>query len=97
MEIETKRLLSRWHSLEAGDGLCKVKRMARALELISLLLVVVVVLGIFYKAHPAIIAVAAMASGWVIAERNALSSRVEQWPILKGYINWARVHEDLGA
>lgn len=41
------------------------------------------------------VAVAAAAMGWVIAERNALRTRLGQWPIFKTYIDWNRVEEDL--
>jgi hypothetical protein len=54
-----------------------------------------VVFGVAYGLHPAAIAVAAAAMGWIIAETNALRWRLAQWPTLKRYIDWQRVHEDL--
>jgi len=46
---------------------------------------------------PPIVLVAVSAvMGWVIAERNALKSRITQWPTFANYIDWARVSNDLG-
>lgn len=52
--------------------------------------------GVFNNLHPALIAAAAAAMGWVISERNALKSRRGRWHIFKTYIDWKRVEEDLG-
>ena len=56
-----------------------------------------VVFAVVYKLHPVFVAVAATVMGWVIAERNALRSRIAQWPTFKRYIDWKRVQEDLRA
>ena len=45
--------------------------------------------------HPAFVAIAAAVTGWVIAESNALRTRLAQWPIFKSYIDWKKVEEDL--
>jgi hypothetical protein len=88
-------MLIRWQALEQGDGIQRVKSAIHKLELAGFALVFVVVLGIVYGLHPVLIALAALIAGWIIAERNALRTRMDQWPFLKRYIDWTRVHEDL--
>ena len=95
MNIETKQLLSRWQSLEKDGGLRRADSMARVLWGVGLVLFLFVVLGVLYHLHPALIAVAAAVMGWVVAERNALRTRIAQWPIFKSYIDWRRVQDDL--
>jgi len=95
MNNETKQLLARWQSLEKDGGLQRAASMARALWLVGLVLCIFVVFAVIYRLHPAFVAVAAAAMGWVIAERNALRTRLGQWPIFKTYIDWKRVEEDL--
>ena|SRR5436190_21117248 len=95
MNTETKQLLSRWQSLEKDGGLQHAASKARALWLLGLALCVFVVLAAIYRLHPAFVAVAAAAMGWVVAESNALRTRLAQWPIFKTYIDWKRVEEDL--
>jgi hypothetical protein len=94
VDSETKQLLARWRSLESGDGLRAALSTSRVLLLVGLALCLFVVFAIVYKFHPVAIAFAATAMGWVIAERNALRSRVSQWPIFRKYIDWKRVSED---
>jgi len=69
--------------------------MVRILWIAGLLLCIVVIFGISYGLHPVVVAIAAVVMGWVIAERNALRTRLSQWPILRRYIDWKRVQEDL--
>jgi hypothetical protein len=95
MNSETKQLLTRWQSLEKDGGLQRAVSMARVLWVVGLVLFLFVVIGLVYRLHPALIAVAAAIMGWVIAERNALRTRAGQWPIFKNYIDWNRVHKDL--
>ncbi len=95
MNTETKSLLARLQSIENGDGLRRARTAGRVLWFLGLALSIVVVFSIVYRIHPAAIAIAAAAFGWVIAETNALRTRVAQWPIFRGYIDWKRVHEDL--
>ena len=65
MNIETKKLLTRWQSLEMGDGFRRVDSIARVLWLIGLVLFVFVVFGIVYRLHPAAVAgAAAVMGGW---------------------------------
>jgi hypothetical protein len=55
----------------------------------------VVVFAVVDKLNPAVSAVAGILAGWMIAERNALRSRLPMWQKLKQYIDWNRVHADL--
>ncbi|MDR3413484.1 MAG: hypothetical protein P4L87_21435 [Formivibrio sp.] len=95
MNSETRQLLNRLQSLEQDGGLQRAASTARKLWIVGLALFMVVVFGVLYGLHPALIAVAAGVLGWVIAERNALRVRAAQWPIFKSYIDWKRVQDDL--
>jgi len=95
MNTDTLQLLSRWQSLAKEGGLQHAASRARALWFVGLLLCIFVVFAVIYKLHPTFVAVAAAAMGWVIAESNALRTRLAQWPIFKTYIDWKRVEEDL--
>lgn len=96
MNAETEQILRRWQTLEKGGGVKQAHSMARLLWFVGLLLFLFVVFGVFYQLHPALIAAAAALMGWVVAETNALRKRIMQWPIFKNYIDWKRVHVDLG-
>jgi hypothetical protein len=95
MPNHTTRLLARLDSLEKGGGLRRAKLVGRVLFLVGLVLAAFVGVAIAYGLQPAFIAVPAAAVGWIIAERNALRSRISQWPIMRNYIDWQRVHADL--
>jgi hypothetical protein len=96
MNIETKRLLTRWQAIERGDGLRRAASTARALWLVGLVLLMFVVLAVVYRLPSAFVAVAAAVMGWTIAERSALRSRIDQWPVFRSYVDWERVKHDLG-
>ena len=95
MNGETRQLLARWQALEGGDGLRRAALTARILWLVGLGLTIFVALAVAYRLHPAFVAVGAPVMGWTIAERNALRTRLTQWPIFKHYIGWSRVKQDL--
>jgi hypothetical protein len=94
MQYHTNRLLTRLDSFEKGDGLRRAKSVGRILFVVGLLLAIFIGLAVAYGLHRGFIAVAAAAVGWIIAERNALRSRITQWPIMRIYIDWHRVRED---
>jgi len=87
MNIETKKLLTRWQSLEKDGGLQRAVSVARALGVFGLVLFMFVVFAVVCRLHPALIAATAAVMGWVIAERNALQIRAAQLPIFKSYID----------
>lgn len=95
MNAHTKVLLTRWQSLQKDGGLQHAASRARALWFVGLVLCIFVIFAVVYRLHPAFVAVAAAAMGWVIAETNALRTRIAQWPIFKAYIDWTRVEQDL--
>jgi len=95
MNAQTKELLARWQSLEKDGGVQRAASKARALSIVGLLLCIFVVFAVVYRLHPALVAVGAAAMGWLIAESNALRTRLGQWPIFKSYIDWKRVEDDL--
>jgi hypothetical protein len=95
MNNETKQLLTRWQSLQKERGLERAETAVRSLWLVGLSLCIFVIFGLAYNLHPALVAAGAAALGWVTAERNALRLRISQWPIVRDYINWQRVENDL--
>lgn len=95
MNTKSRNLLLRWHSLEKEDGLRRAKATVRVFSFVGLALSIFIVFGIVYKVHPIAIAVAAAALGWVIADRQALRSRLVQWPAIRRYFDWKLVEEDL--
>jgi hypothetical protein len=97
MDPHSKKLLLRWQALRKSDGLPRASSLARALWVSGFVLCLIVVFGIVYSWSPVAIAVAAAAMGWVIAESNALRSRLAQWPVFSRYIDWHRVDEDLSS
>jgi fatty acid desaturase len=95
MNTETQQLLHRWQSLRSGVGLARAASLARVLWFLSLVLCLVVVAGLWFGFPPVIPVVASVIMGWVVAERNALKSRMAQWHVVAGYIDWVRVDNDL--
>ena len=95
MNKNSKSLLLRWQALEKGDGIQQAKSLLRKLDLIGFAFSFAVVYCIFFKLHPIFVVLSAVALGWVVAERNALKTRMDQWSFLKQYIDWKRVEQDL--
>jgi hypothetical protein len=82
-------------SLESGNGLKRVALISRLLWFLGLGLFLAVGLGIVYGLHPAALSAIAGVAGWIIAECNALRTRLNQWPVFREYVDWNRVQEDL--
>jgi hypothetical protein len=95
MPNHSNRLLTRLDSLETGDGLRRAKAVSQVLFFVGLLLAIFVGIAMAHGLHPGFIAVAAVAVGWIVAERNALRLRILEWPIMRNYIDWQRVQADL--
>jgi hypothetical protein len=95
MNNETKQLLTRWQSLQNEAAFKRASNVARSLWFVGFALFIFVVYGVVYSLHPALVAIGAAAMGWVTAERNALQTRIYQWPIVRNYIDWQRVENDL--
>jgi hypothetical protein len=45
---------------------------------------------------PILLFVPGVAMGWMLAERNALQSRIGQWPALSEYLDWTKIERDFG-
>jgi hypothetical protein len=95
MNSHANRLLTRLDSLEKGDGLQRAKSVGRVLFIVGLLLAIFIGIAVEDGLHLGLIAFASAALGWIVAERNALRSRISQWPIMRNYIDWHRVEQDL--
>jgi len=94
IDPETRQLLLRWKSLAEGEGLPRAHATIRMLFLVGIISMAVVVFAVVDKLNPAVSGVAGILAGWVIAERNALRSRLPMWRKLQQYIDWNRVHAD---
>ena len=91
-----KVLLCRWVALERGDGIKRIRRITRSLSIGAFAICIAVGLASVYLGLPPLVFVFPGAViGWLIAERNALESRLAYWPILRQYIDWSRVEKDL--
>ncbi|HEY2880943.1 MAG TPA: hypothetical protein VGJ15_00885 [Pirellulales bacterium] len=90
-------LLSRWQSLEKGEGLRAAGKMVRVLQVTGILMSAFAAVAIIYQIHPIVPTLMGVAIGWTIAETNALRSRLGQWSIFRQYIDWHRVNNDLDA
>jgi hypothetical protein len=95
VDIETKRLLARWHALSHADGLQRAKSMALTLWIVGLAVTIFVVVAIAKGFDATLIAVGAAVVGWIIAETNALRTRIAQWSTFKTYLDWQRIEKDL--
>src|SRR5688572_1652318 len=91
-----KVLLARWVALERGDGIERVRRTTRNLTLGAFAICIAVgFVSIYFELPPLVFVLPGAAIGWLIAERNALESRLAQWPVIRQYIDWSRVEKDL--
>ena len=95
MNPHTKQLLVRWNALENGDGIRRATAIVRCLWCVGFLLCILVILAIVYQWHVSAVVVPAIVLGSIIAEANALRARLAQWPLLRPYIDWPRVQDDL--
>ncbi|MDA0832868.1 MAG: hypothetical protein O2955_03005 [Planctomycetota bacterium] len=95
VDAETKRLLIRWQALSQSDALQRTKSMALTLWIVGLVVVVFVVVAIAKGLSPILVACGAAVAGWVIAETNALRTRIAQWNTFQNYLDWKRIEQDL--
>jgi hypothetical protein len=93
--MESKQLLDRWKALKDGDGLRRAAALVRWLWIIEIGLFIAVACGVCFRVNPVAIAIGAALMGWVTAEKNALRTRIAQWPVVSEYIDWKRVYADL--
>jgi hypothetical protein len=90
-----KEILARWLSLEHADGVSRARRMRRKLSVASFVVFAVAfATGIYFKLHPSITLVLGAVVGWLIAESNALQSRLNLFPVYREYIDWEKVERD---
>jgi uncharacterized membrane protein YqgA involved in biofilm formation len=87
--------LKQWKALKEGGGMESASTKSASLFSVGALLSVVVVLLIYFQVHSSIVAIVSVAIGWIIAERNALNSRIEMWPKLEKYLNWEIINESI--
>ena len=94
--MPTRTILARWVTLERGNGIEQVRRVSRYLSIgVVVLCALVGLAAAVVDLRCLVVAIPSAAIGWLVAERNALQSRMEQWPIFRQYIDWSRVDEDL--
>jgi hypothetical protein len=95
VDASTKQILMRWQSLADGSGLRRAALISRILSVFGLLLTGIAIYGSTLRLNASFTVAAALIAGWVVAEGNALRSRVAQWPIFTTYLDWGRVRQDL--
>src|SRR5512138_2184066 len=95
IDAETKRLLLRWHALSNPGELQRVKARALTLWIFGLIVFLVVGVAIAKGQSAVLVAGGGMVVGWLIAETNALRSRIAQWDTFKRYLDWTRIEQDL--
>src|SRR5262245_22393812 len=89
-------ILQRWMMLKQDEGVSRARRVSLWLSVAALSLCIAVAYGLFSGRFPPWLLVAmSLPIGWLIAERNALDSRSQQWPTFSRYIDWSRVEADL--
>jgi hypothetical protein len=91
-----KPLLLRWISLRDGTGVAQIRTRIRTLWSLGFFLFAGAALSAIFHLDGWVTLGLALGAGWVIAEVNALRSRLSQWPTLSEYIDWQRVKGDLG-
>ena len=94
MDDHSKNVLRRWQALRNDNNLRQASSRTRASWILGFVFCLIAVLGIFYGWPVIIVAIAAAASGWLVAETNALRNRLRQWPLFQRYIDWRKVDED---
>jgi hypothetical protein len=92
---ETKRLLLRWQALSKPGGLQRARSMALTLCIFGFIVAIVVAVAIVKGHSPVWVALGGVVVGWIIAETNALRSRIEQWDTFQRYLDWARIEQEL--
>lgn len=86
--------LEQWKALKKDGGIEIASSRSTTLFVVGASLTVVVALLVYLQAHVALVALVSAAIGWVIAERNALKSRIALWPKLEKYLNWELINAD---
>jgi hypothetical protein len=90
-----KAVLERWIALRGEEGIERARRTVTYLSVVAFGLTLVVALCATLTDWPAwALLLPAAAVGWLVAERNALQSRVEQWPALSEYLDWRMIQRD---
>src|SRR5262245_3122725 len=95
VDAETKRLLLRWQALNKPDGLQRAKSMALTLWIFGFIVVIVIAVAIANGRSALWVTCGGVVVGWLIAETNALRSRIAQWRTFQRYLDWSRIEQDL--
>jgi hypothetical protein len=95
VDAETEVLLLRWQSLSRSDALERAKSAALGLGAVSFVGAGLVVIAIVQDASAVWVAPGAAVVGWLVAEANALRTRIAQWETFKRYLDWQRIELDL--
>jgi hypothetical protein len=90
-----KSLLARWVALEDGDGVRLLTSRIRLLWAFGFVAWLAAMACVYYGATSWLALALAAVAGWLIAETNALRSRLEQWPSLRQYLDWQRIRDEL--
>ena len=95
VDLETKRLLLRWHSLSRPEALQRVRSIALTLWVVGLVVFILLAIAVARSSPPVLIAFGGVVAGWLISETNVLRTRIAQWNTFKRYLDWQRIEQDL--
>jgi len=96
MEADSRKtILRRWHALHQGEGLKHAMRVCRILWALGFIACLATIACVLLGLHPIFPTLISAVMGWLVAESNALRTRLSQWPVMESYINWDRVQSDL--
>jgi len=95
VDAETKSVLLRCKGLSQPETLQRAKSIALWLRLAGLVVACLVVVAIAKGFSSVWVAVGAVVVGWLVAETNALRTRLSQWGTFSRYLDWQRIEQDI--
>ena len=96
--MQRHEILTRWVAIESGNGIENVRKTSHFFSIAAFTVCVAVgLVYAFFDLPSLVFEFPGALIGWLIAERNALESRIAQWPTFRQYIDWTKVREDLRA
>jgi len=88
---QERQILNKWAALENDTGLDAAKKVVRLLDVCSVILLLLMLSVIYFNVSNIVLCLISVIFGWVVAERNALSWRIKQWPVIRKYLDWASI------
>jgi hypothetical protein len=95
--VTSQSLPAKLLSLEKGTGVEDARRVSRWLSVGGLVTCMAVCLfaTLVFGPWSMTVVMPSVVVGWMVSERNAVDSRIQQWPTMRRYINWKAVEADV--